>query len=153
MVLYTIKLITRSSLFDSMPEKSTKLQLKDALTNADGSEIKDGQNETRSHEELSKLTLGERMSTLPVLTFGTALLGMINNKKNIDNVEQMATLQRLLVKIRNKLQTNKGEWDVEKGELLELKALFDKMDPKEIQVNLHGQMYCKIQDLLIKVVD
>lgn len=136
-----------------MPEKTTTLKLKESLINADGSDIKDGQNDKRSQEELEKMTMIKRMEAWPPLTMGNALLGLINNKRNIENVEQMATMQRLLVKIRNKLQTAKGEWNIEKGELIELKTIFDKMDPKEMQVNLHGQMYCKILDLLLKVVD
>lgn len=136
-----------------MPEKTAKLELKAALINADGSDIKDGQKDKRPQEELAKMSMVKRMEAWPALTFGTALLGMINNKKNIENVEQMATLQRLLVKIRNKMQTAKGEWNIEKGELLDLKALFDKMEPKDMQVNLHGQMYNKLQDLLLKVTE
>lgn len=136
-----------------MTEKTTKLELKSTLINADGTPIKDGQNDTRKQEDLIKMTIQERMVAWPELTFGTALLGLINNKKNVENIEQMATLQRLLVKIRNKMGTAKGVWDIEKGELLEIKAVFDKMDPKEIQVNMHGQMFNKIQDLLLKVTD
>lgn len=136
-----------------MPEKTTVLKLKVPLINADGSDIKDGQNDKRPQEELAKMTMIQRMEAWPPLTIGNALLGLINNKKNIENVEQMATMQRLLVKIRNKLQTNKGEWNIEKSELMELKAIFDKMDPKEMQVNLHGQMYNKINDLLLKVTE
>jgi hypothetical protein len=63
----------------------------------------------------------------------------------------MAKLQRLIVKIRNKLQSGKGEWMIEKQELLDLKEVFDKIDPKDMQTSLHGQIYNKIQDLLIKV--
>lgn len=132
-------------------EKTTILKLKDTVTNPDGSPAKDATKENRSQVELSTLNITEITKNYPNLTVGVTLIGIINGRKNIENIEEASTLQRLLVKIRNKLQTGKGEWNIEKQEILDLKQVFEKADPKTINVNLHGQVYNKLNDLLLQV--
>jgi len=132
-------------------EKTVILNLKDTLTNPDGTSAKDGSKETRSQEELSKLTQTELLKSWPDLTIGQILLALINGKKNLENMEEVSKLSRLLAKIRNKMLTDKGKWNIEKQELLDLQEVFNKSDPKTLNVNLHGQVYNKIQDLLVQV--
>lgn len=130
-------------------ENTVILNLKDPITNVDGSPAKDGSNETRSQEELAKLNQKQILASWPDLTIGQTLLGLINSKKP-ETVEEMSKYSVLLAKIQNKMQTAKGEWHIEKQELLGLQDVFKKADPKTLNVNLHGQVYNKIQDLLIK---
>jgi len=127
------------------------LKLKDVITNPDGTTLKDGSKENRSQVELAKLTAKEILASYPDFTIGKALIGLISNKKNVKDIMEAAKLERLSVKIRNKMLTDKGEWQVDKQELLDLKEIFDKTEPATINVNLHGQIYNKLQDLLIKV--
>ena len=117
----------------------------------DGSPVKDGNYETRTHEELSKLSQLEIIKSWPPLTKGTALLALINNKKDCKDIEEMGELQRLLVKIRTKTKLDTGKWNINKEELLALKKIFDNYDPKQLHPNLHGQLYNEITDLLLKV--
>jgi len=132
-------------------EKTTVLKLKDTVINPDGTIAKDNTKENRSQVELSKLTKTEITKNWPNLTVGITLIGVINSRQNIENIEEASTLQRLLVKIRNKLQTGKGEWNIEQQEILDLKQVFEKADPKTLNVNLHGQVYNKLNDLLLQV--
>jgi len=134
-------------------EKTTILNLKDPVTNPDGSNLKDASKETRSQEELAKLTVAQVIASYPDFTLGQAIIGLINAKSNSANIEEISKLSRLLSKIRNKMLTNKGEWKIEKQELLDLQEIFTKADPKTLNVNLHGQIYNKIQDLLIQVTN
>ena len=132
-------------------EKTTSFLLNDAVTNADGTIAKDGSKETRSQAELQQLPQADIIKGWPPLTKGQILLGLINNKSNCENLEEMAKFQRLLVKIRNKTLTERGEWKVSKDNLLDLKSVFDKTPMDQLNVNLHGQVYNEIQDLLLKV--
>ena len=125
------------------------LKLKDPITNIDGSPAKDGSKENRPQEVLNKLTNSQILASWPALTIGQALMGLINSKKP-ETVEEMSKYSVLLTKIQNKMLTAKGEWHTEKQELLDLQDVFKKADPKTLNVNLHGQIYNKIQDLLIK---
>jgi len=134
-------------------EKTTILNLKEPLTNPDGSNLKDGGKETRSQEELAKLTPAQVIAAYPDFTLGQGIIGLINAKSNSANIEEISKLSRLLSKIRNKMLTDKGEWKVEKQELLDLQEIFNKADPKTLNVNIHGQIYNKIQDLLIQVTN
>ena len=127
------------------------LKLKDVVTNPDGTTLKDGSQENRSQVELQKLTPKQILESYPDFTIGKALIGLISNKKNVKDMMEAAKLERLSAKIRNKMLTDKGEWQVDQQELLDLKEIFDKTDPTTINVNLHGQIYNKLQDLLIKV--
>lgn len=131
-------------------EKTVTLQLKDSLTNPDGSPAKDGSKETRTQEQLVKLSQTQILASWPDLTMGQTLIALINNRKP-ENIEEMSKLQRILVKIRNKMQTAKGEWKIDKQELLDLQEVFTKSDPTTLNVNLHGQVYNKLQDLLVQV--
>lgn len=128
---------------------STVLKLKEGVTNPDGTPAKDGSKENRPQEVLAKLKQSELLASWPDLTIGQTLIGLINSRKP-ENIDDMSKLQRLLVKIRNKMLTTKGEWNIEKQELLDLEDVFQKSDPKTLNVNLHGQVYNKIKDLLIQ---
>ena len=132
-------------------EKTVILKLHDPIINPDGTILKDASKENRSQVELAKLTPPQILGGYPDFTTGSALLGLINGKQNIQNIEEISKLSVLLTKIRNKVQTNKGEWHIEKQELLSLKGIFDTADPKTLNVNVHGQVYNKIQDLLIQI--
>ena len=132
-------------------EKTTTLKLKDPLINPDGTNLKDASKENRSQEELLKLKPSEITASYPDFTVGQALVTLINNKNNAENIEEIAKLSRLIVKIRNKMLTGKGEWHIEKQELLDLEEIFKKVDPKTLNINLHGQVYNKIKDLLLQV--
>lgn len=134
-----------------MPDEKTTLKLKESLTNPDGSPAKDSTGQNLSQQELFAVKPNE-MKTWLNLTIGQTLMALINNRKP-ENIEEMSKLQRLLSKIRNKMLTNKGEWQIEKQELLDLQDVFNKSDPKTLNVNLHGQVYNKLQDLLIKCTD
>jgi len=134
-------------------EKTTILKLKDTVTNPDGTPLKDASKENRSQEELTKLKPLQILASYPDFTVGQALVGLINSKRNLESMEEISKLSHLLAKIRNKMLTDKGEWHIEKQELLDLQEIFTKADPKTLNVNLHGQVYNKIQDLLIKVTD
>lgn len=127
----------------------TVLKLKEGLTNPDGTPAKDGSKENRPQEVLAKLTQSEVIARWPDLTIGQTLIGLINSRKP-ETIDDMSKLERLLVKIRNKMLTAKGEWQIEKQELLDLEEIFQKSDPKTLNVNLHGQVYNKIKDLLIQ---
>lgn len=131
-------------------EKTVTLSLKDSLTNPDGTPAKDGSKEIRPQAELVKLSQTQILASWPDLTLGQTLIALINNRKP-ENIEEMSKLQRILVKIRNKMQTAKGEWRIEKQELLDLQEVFTKSDPTTLNVNLHGQVYNKLQDLLVQV--
>lgn len=133
-----------------MTEKTVVLKLHDVIINPDGTHLKDASKETRSQEELVKLTPEQIVSSYPDFTVGMTLIGLINAKQNVKSVEEMSKLSTLLTKLRNKTLTNKGEWHVEKNELLELQTIFTNADPKTLSVNVHGQVYNKIQDLLIQ---
>lgn len=130
-------------------EKKIILKLKQTIINPDGTHAKDGSKENRSQEELTKLTQSQILDSWPDLTIGQTLIALINKKNNLENVEEMSKLSYLLAKIRNKMLTDKGEWEIEKQELLDLQDVFKKTDPKTLNVNIHGQIYNKIQDLLI----
>lgn len=131
-----------------MPE-TVILKLKDGVTNPDGSPAKDASKETRSQQDLSKLSQSEIMKSWPPLTVGITLVGLINSRKP-ENTDEMSKLSRMLTKVRNKMLTDKGEWKIDQQELLDLMEIFDKADPKTLNVSLHGQIYNKIQDLLLK---
>ncbi len=128
---------------------STVLKLKEGVTNPDGTPAKDGSKEDRPQEVLVKLKQSEVIRSWPDLTIGQTLIGLINSRKP-ETIDDMSKLQRLLVKIRNKMLTAKGEWTIEKQELLDLEEVFQKSDPKTLNVNLHGQVYNKIKDLLLQ---
>jgi len=127
----------------------TVLKLKEGVTNPDGTPAKDGSKENRPQEVLLKLKQSEIIANWPPLTIGQTLIGLINSRKP-ETIDDMSKLERLLVKIRNKMLTAKGEWNIEKQELLDLEEIFQKSDPKTLNVNLHGQVYNKIKDLLIQ---
>lgn len=137
----------------SSQEKKVILKLKDTMMNPDGSVAKSGNKENRSQAELAKLTEKQMMESWPPLTMGELILALINNKKNLENIEEISKLSRLLSKIKNKMVTDKGEWRIEKQELLDLQEVFQKSDVKTLNVNLHGQVYNKIQDLLLQVTN
>ena len=132
-------------------EKTVTLKLKEPIINPDGSVLKDMSKEDRSQEILSKLTPKQIMDYYPPFTTGAALFGLINKKANMTDMEEISKLSHLLTKIRNKLETAKGEWNMEKKDLLDIKEVFDKADPKTLNVNVHGQIYNRIQDLLIQI--
>ncbi len=134
-------------------EKTASFLLNNPVLNADGTITKDGSKETRSQEELQKLSQVDVIKGWPPLTKGQVLLGLINSKSNCENLEEMAKLQRLLVKIRNKSLTERGEWKANKEELLDVKAVFDKTPMDQLNINLHGQIYNEIQDLILKVTN
>ncbi len=126
----------------------TVLKLKEGVTNPDGSPAKDGSKQDISQQELLIIKPSE-MKHWPILTIGEILIRLINSRKP-ETIDDMSKLQRLLVKIRNKMLTAKGEWNIEKQELLDLEDVFQKSDPTKLNVNLHGQVYNKIKDLLIQ---
>ena len=130
-------------------EKTVVLKLKDNIINPDGTAAKDASSQDLSQQELLTIKPSQ-MQNWPNLTIGEILIRLINNRKP-ENIEDMSKLQRLLVKIRNKIQTGKGEWNIEKQELLDLQEVFSKSDPKTFNVNLHGQVYNKLQDLLVQL--
>ena len=132
-------------------EKTASFLLNNPVLNADGTITKDGSKETRSQEELQKLSQADVIKGWPPLTKGQIILALINNKSNCENLEEMAKLQRLLVKIRNKSLTERGEWKMNKDQLLDVKAVFDKTPMDQLNINLHGQIYNEIQDLILKV--
>jgi len=127
----------------------TVLKLKEGVTNPDGTPAKDGTKDDRPQEVITKLKPSQIMASWPPLTIGQTLIGLINSRKP-ETIDDMSKMQRLLVKIRNKMLTAKGEWNIEKQELLDLEEVFQKSDPKTLNVNLHGQVYNKIKDLLIQ---
>jgi len=131
-------------------EKTAILNLKDVILNPDGTNLKDGSKEDRSPEDLKKLTPAQVLAPYPDFTVGAALIGLINTRKP-ENVEEMSKLSRLLGKVRTKMLTDKGQWQVEKQEILDLQEIFTKSKPETLSVNIHGQVYNKLQDLLIKV--
>lgn len=130
-------------------QTKTILKLKEPLTNADGSEAKDAGSLNLSQKEIFEMKPDD-MKKWPSLTMGSTLLGLINSKKNLESIEQISKLQALSAKINNKMKTDKGEWHIEKQELMDLEELFKSADPKTLNVNLHGQVYNKIKDLLIQ---
>ena len=125
--------------------KTVKFSLKDPLINADGTHIKD--TSALSQTDLQNLKK-EDYQKQPPLSTGQALLGLINNKRNCKDLEEMGKMQRLLTTIRTKLHTGNGAWNVNKEELLEVENVFKTAPIAELSVNLHGQIYQKIQDLL-----
>lgn len=127
----------------------TVLKLKEGVTNPDGTPAKDGSKDNRPQEVIAKLKPSEIIASWPNLTVGQTLIGLINSRKP-ETIDDLSKMQRLLVKIRNKMLTVKGEWTIEKQELLDLEEVFQKSDPKTLNVNLHGQVYNKIKDLLIQ---
>jgi len=129
------------------------LKLKDIVTNPDGTPLKDASKETRSQEVLSKLTRKQILDSYPDFTIGIALIGLINNKTNVKDMMQAAKLERLSCKIRNKMLPANGEWKIDKQELLDLVEVFNTADTTTISINIHGQIYNKLQDLLLKVTD
>ena len=126
----------------------TVLKLKEGVTNPDGTPAKDASKEDISQQELMTIKPSE-MKNWPILTIGQTLINLINTRRP-ETIDDMSKLQRLLVKIRNKMLTAKGEWQIEKQELIDLEEVFQKSDPKTLNVNLHGQVYNKIKDLLIQ---
>jgi hypothetical protein len=125
--------------------KTVILSLKDSLTNADGTKVKDTSDITQQQLQTLKK---EDFEKLPNLSLGTALLVLINNKKNCKDLEEMSKMQRLLTAIRTKLNTGVGVWNIEKDSLLEIEQVFKTAPIEELNVNLHGQIYSKIQDLI-----
>ena len=128
--------------------QTIKLLLKEPLINADGTPTKDT---SKISPQAAQMLTPEAFEKLPNFSFGEALLALINNKKNCKDLEEMAKMQRLLVSLRNKLETNKGEWSLTKDDLIELENLFKTTPINELNVTLHGQMYNKIKDLLRQV--
>lgn len=132
-------------------DKKVVLNLKTEILNIDGSVAKDSGKETRTKEELGKLSAKQVMDSWPPITVGTLLIGLINSIKP-DSIDTLSKYSTMLTKIRNKLETDKGEWHIEKQELLNLQDVFKKADSTTLNVNFHGQAYNIIQDLLIKCV-
>lgn len=133
-------------------DKKIVLKLKTELLNVDGSTAKDPSKDNHTKSQLVNLPPSELSKDWPPLTLGILLIGLINNRDNIENVEEIAKLSNIIVKIRNKMLTDKGEWIMEKQELLDLADAFKKGNMKKMNVYLHGQAYNIIQDLLIKSV-
>ena len=132
-----------------MSQNKVILKLKDPVLFSDGKPIKDASGEKRSKETLQKLTPVQIASGLPDFTVGQALIGLMNAKES-PSVDQLSKYSRLTTKIRDKIELDKGEWSVEQKDLLDLQEIFKEADPKHFNVNTHGQIYNKIQDLLIK---
>jgi len=129
--------------------KMTTLNLKDPLLTAMGEEMKDSSDIDRT--KLASYTK-EQMIKLPSFNVGNGLVALINGKKNCKDVEEMAKMSRIIVKIRNKMLTANGEWKVTKDELLDIENIFKSAPPAELNVQIHGQIYNKIQDLLREAV-
>lgn len=128
-------------------EQKVVLKLKDPLLTPSGENMKDTSDVDRM--KIATLTK-EDLTSLPNFTMGSALLALINGKKNCKDLEEMATMQRLLVKIRNKMLTDKGEWGITKDELVEIEGVFKSAPIAELNIGIHGQMLGTIQDLLRK---
>lgn len=126
-------------------EQTVVLKLKDPLLSVTGEHMKDSSDVDRA--SLVNFTKKDH-AALPDFTLGTGLLSLINGKKNCKDLEEMAKMQRLLVKIRNKMLTDKGEWKISKDELLEIEGIFKSAPVEELNIGIHGQMYSTIQDLL-----
>ncbi len=135
---------------DSNNEK-VSLFLNEPVLESNGLPVKDAGQEKRSIEHLSKLTVDQISQGLPIFTKGVFIINIINNLTNCKDMEELSKYQRLIVKVKNKTLTEKGEWVVTKDDLLDLKGVFDKVEMNKTSVNLHGQLYNEILDLLVKI--
>ena len=133
----------------STEAKTVIFKLKDPLLSVLGEEMKDSSEVERS--KLATYTKAQ-MVNLPSYNSGIGRISLINNKKNCKDLEEMAKMSRMIVKIRNKMTTAHGEWTITKDELLDIEDVFKSAPPAELSVQIHGQIYNKIQDLLRQLV-
>lgn len=129
----------------SIQAKTISLILKEPIISAMGEEMKDSSEIDRT--KLATYTK-EQMAALPSYTIGAGLVALINGKKNCKDLEEMAKMSRMIVRIRNKMLTANGEWKISKDELLDIENIFKSAPLAELNIQIHGQIYNKIQDLL-----
>jgi len=129
----------------SSDTKMVTLNLKAPLLTPVGDDMKDSSGIDRA--KLAAYTTDDHKK-LPPFTIGTGLIALINGKKNCKDLEEMGKMSRLITTLRTKLDVNVGKWKISKEELLELETVFKTAPIAELNIQVHGQIYEKIQDLL-----
>ncbi len=128
-------------------EPKVVLKLKEPMLSLeDGEPIPDLNTLDISQEEAAKLTNSELKKKVKPLTKGTALIRVISSKKE-QKPEETADIYRLIVKIRNKMLTDKGEWHMSAEEIKSVIEHIKKAEGQIVNPAITGQLLINLEEL------
>lgn len=126
-------------------------KLKEPMIDVDGIPIIDASKIEKSGEELANMSAFEIRKLAPSVTIGESLMRTLVNGIKVKDAEEGAKVWRFSQKIRNKLQTDKAEWNVSEQDIKDCMAFLKKLDKDQKVSRTVGQIQATLEDLLDEI--
>ena len=136
-----------------MTELTTTLKLKEVVYRLDGKPAKDYDAVEKLRTDGSMKQPNETEKEAPVITKGILLSNILFVGVKPDNPVESAQLNRLAKKVRNVMNTGKGEWIVTKKDITEIIDLFQKIPKETLMAGNVGEVMVMLEDALSDIAN